>query len=186
MAIQKQGKMRTIVIIVITCLCLSLQNCGGEKVRSKRPFNGKYLITPEDSAIIERTLLDNKNIMFTELYERSKQQTYNRKGIAICDTFPDRSYYYVYHRYDLRLTGNSKKEKLYNKWLQEEAFFIDRTSHEYPDGSLDFARSLEFYNSKDLVFFIDSLRQDYYKDLYEKKYKSNPPSNATVPYIPLK
>ncbi len=151
---------------------------------NKNDIESLYFVTKVDSANIENTLLANRNVIFFELYEKSKMFTYKRKHMIICDTLKDRSFE-MNDDFDLHLTGDKNKEKLIEKWVNTDKYYIlpERVDKEHPDGSLDLAKAIDFYNSKDLDVYIDSLRKSYYKSYHENYYRTNPQDKPNIPYV---
>ncbi len=87
--------------------------------------------------------------------------------------------------FDLHLTGDKNKEKLIEKWVNTDKYYTlpERVDKEHPDGSLDLAKAIDFYNSKDLDVYIDSLRKSYYKSYHENYYRTNPQDKPNIPYV---
>lgn len=163
--------MKILFAIIFTVL---IQNCKYEKIRKhKNAVTKNSLLTKEDSLYVEESLLHYKNVVFSRLYNQSKEETYTKKQMKICDTLPDITYYY-YNLQNLRWYPNSDLDKLLRKWLDKPEFYIFQAyPPEHPEGSLDLARALAFYNSDDLKSHLDSLRQVEYKRIMKEVYNNN-------------
>lgn len=176
--------MKMIKIILAILISLNLLNCRSSVPVERSDFN--YYVTKNDSILIEEILLDNKNVIFSKLYDQAKSKTYKSKGMEIKDTLTDMSYQRFSH-YDWHISNDYNQEKLLEKWLNKPGYDIDKTRIiPQEDGTLDIARALDFYNSFDLASYLDSLRGKYYKETVEIKYKSKIPKEATVRYTPIK
>lgn len=146
-------------IISISLFCFLMQNCKDIRISESQTDRN---LTLEDSVYVERELLAFKNILFSELYNRSKTITQNKKNISCNDSLNDLSYYF-YSFYPGWMMEDRNREKLLEKWLKYERYIPIAQPPDHPEGSLDLARALDFYNSDDLTKFLDSLRILEYK-----------------------
>ena len=158
-------------IITILLLIIISQSCESNKFKSEdRKETEKNYLSKEDSIRLEKDILNYKNILFSYLYNDSKKQTYKKKGLLVCDTLKDLTHLYNSNTIDLRWVGEDKnRDKLLQTWLAKEEYYVHISDPpEIPDGSLDLTRALDFYNSKELNVFIDSLRRSEYKKILKE------------------
>ncbi len=134
-------------------------------------------VSKEDSLELERSLLALKNWSFNECYSLSMIETYKRLKVDINDSCRVNNltgYYYINNtEIDLYWIFEDKnRQKLINKWVNKEGYTPFVNPPDFPDGSLDMVRALDFYNSEDLKIYIDSVRHAEYKKLLngEKEY----------------
>jgi len=101
-------------------------------------------------------------------YTNSKKLTYERMGVDTKDScFESKeitdltTYYYVNNsEIDLHLIyEDSNRIKLISKWVNYKEYIPFVHPPDHPDGSLDMVKALDFYNSKDLKKYIDSIRK---------------------------
>jgi len=163
--------MKNMKVLIVILLIVVNQSCDSNKINKNREVSN-FLITKDDSLYVEESLLHYKNVLFSRLYNTSKEETYKKKQLEFYDTLPDITYYY-YNLQNLRWYPNDNLNKLLRKWLDKNEFYISKVyPPEHPDGSLDLARALAFYNSDDLKNHLDSLRQVEYKRIIEEVYKN--------------
>ena len=160
--------MKKISLFVLLVCC-----CCKTKEKNKN-------LTEEEVEIIETTLLNVKNVCFDELLYESKQTTYKRMGIKDSTLINEykiiknltRFHYTQKEFINLLEFSNDKNRKiLIDRWLNKKEYIPIVNPPDYPDGSLDLVRALDFYNSDDMKKYLDSIRQIEYKKLISEKSK---------------
>jgi hypothetical protein len=121
-------------------------------------------ISKKDSIRIEKKLLALKNWSFKECYSKSEMETYKKKGKIFNDTIcriNDLTEYYCTNNSDIDLTyifEDNNRKNLISKWVNKKEYIPYVNPPDFPDGSLNMVRALDFYNSLDLKKYIDSVR----------------------------
>jgi hypothetical protein len=124
-------------------------------------------LTKEEILLIEKKIINVKNLCFNDLYYKSKLKTHKRlsKEVQICDEsskIKNLTHFYYSQRDFIDLYEFSKdknKEKLINNWLNKKEYIPIVNPPDYPNGSLDLVCALDFYNSNDLEMYTDSIRK---------------------------
>ena len=112
--------------------------------------------------------------MFATLYYKAQKQSYRKKGVNYdsINTFKDLSYYFYGNYKSINhtfLQDDPNRDKLYNKWLNDKLYIpLIEKSKDLPEGSFDLVRCLDFYNSKEVKKYIDSLRDIEYQRYIDK------------------
>ena len=153
----KKKKMTNKILVI--CSLLIILGCNkqkSEKQISKRQIQ------------IEENLIALKNWCFIECYSESQKLTYKRIGINTKDScFSSKQindltkYYYVNNSgIDLNIIfKDSNRVRLIEKWVNKEGYVPFVNPPDFPQGSLDMVKALDFYNSEDLKKYIDSIRK---------------------------
>jgi len=153
-------------LIYLTVILLS-NSCSNTKTSTS--------ISERDSLNLEKTLIEIKNYNFQECYRVSENATYERIGVnkndTSCKKVNDLSTYYFtsISKLDLNFVMNDRnREKLVQKWVNKKEYNPYVNPPDFPDGSLNMIRALDFYNSKDMSVYIDSIRQSEIRNLKTK------------------
>ncbi|KGO91084.1 hypothetical protein [Flavobacterium subsaxonicum] len=157
--------MKRYLIIVSILLFLILQACSKSESNS---LIEKYALSIEDSIQIEKELLNYKKCLFSEVYNRSREANYKRMHLEM-DTVKDLTYYF-HSTFNIRWFYEDKnRSKLLKNWLDKEVYIPIAMPPDHPDGSLDLARAIDFYESEELQKYIDSLRISEYNFMHNEE-----------------
>ncbi|SFJ76558.1 hypothetical protein [Myroides guanonis] len=137
----------------------------------------KYVLDNDAKNKIEKLLSIHKEYAFIDLYEKSIVQEEKKFKIQNGDSLFDITSMELYQEFCLIVDfyskdhptyENIKYDKLIHKWLQKE--YPPYISMDNPNikTTMTFRRAFDFYNSKDLNEYIDSLRVLFYA-----KYRNN-------------
>jgi hypothetical protein len=163
--------------ILITLCFFLLISCSKVTVQKESTLN--Y----QDSIELEESMLGIKNITFNECFYKSRINTYKRLKLDENDECYKKvllelkdltGYHYMNNTYiDPKwIYRDENREKLLSKWINKKEYIPFVNPPDFPDGSLDMVRALDFYNSKDMKLYIDSLKQVRVKELLS--YKNSP------------
>ena len=161
--------MKRYLTIVSILLFLILQSCRKSESNS---LVEKYALSIEDSIQIEKELLNYKKCLFSEVYNRSREANYKRMHLEM-DTVKDITYYFHSSFNKLWLNEDKNRSRLLKKWLDKEVYIPIAKPPDHPNGSLDLARAIDFYESEELQKYIDSLRVNEYNFMHNEKKEIN-------------
>ena len=149
------------LLLCFSCFLITVVSCKRNTVKKD----------PEKLShdTLEKSLQALKDWSFSECYTQSEYNTYKRLGIDIQDSCFIKSHaadltgYYYVNSSDIDLHWvfeDSNRIKLVSKWVNK-AEYTPRPINppDFPDGSLNMVRALDFYNSDDLKKYIDSVRK---------------------------
>ena len=149
-------------LVFVGCVFIIISSC-----KNKIEMNNQEISSDDE---FEKSQKKKKNWSFSECYTQSKYNTYKRLGIDIKDSCFTKSnvadltgYFYINNSdIDLHLIfEDSNRIKLVEKWVNDINYIPKPINPpDFPDGSLDLVRALDFYNSEDLKKYIDSLRNN--------------------------
>lgn len=157
--------MRNILYLIL--VIISLFGCNSKQLRSNSS------ISKEDSTKLEEALRVLKKWNFVECYSLSETNTYKRMGIDLSSRrVKNLSLYYYINNTSIDLHyvfEDQNRKRLVEKWVNKEGYIPFVNPPDFPDGSLDMVRALDFYNSEDMRVYIDSVRQVELKRISESE-----------------
>lgn len=160
--------MKNIRLIIISIIILFISNCSANKNDS---------INFEDKRKIEILLSKYKRYAFLDLYGRSIKQDHKKYNIKRCDSLFDVSSMELQNEYCLFVDFYSAQHQSYidenynimiKKWLDKDYSPYMPLDNPNIKTVMEYKRALDFYESKNLKDYIDSLRNVYYE-----KYNNN-------------
>jgi hypothetical protein len=163
--------MKAIYFFVMLLLC----SCSSKTMSKK-----ESLLSKKDSIEVEESMNGIKNITFNECYYKSKLNTYKRLGVndsnecfsSLNKKVKDLTGYYYMNNSFINpkwIFDDKNRDKLLNKWINDKKYIPFVNPPDFPDGSIDMVRALDFYNSKDMAVYIDSLRIVRIKEIITEK-----------------
>lgn len=153
------------VLLIVVVFCISLSSCSDDKVIDK-----------EAKEKIERLLNIHKRYAFIDLYSRALQYEEKIQDVANCESLLDISAMELLHEYCLVQDfysdshpsyENTNYTKLIDKWIDKEYKAYTSLDDKNMKVTMVFKKVFDFYESKDLEVYIDSLRILFY-DKYKK------------------
>lgn len=147
-------------IIILSLSILILCNCQPKK---HKYVNKKNEISTVDSIFVEQEILKYKNCLFSEIYHLGIKNSYQKFGYNENNIpkLQDLTYYFYGGEFNPRfMEKDINRDNLIRNWLNDKRYY---DIPEIKEGSLDLVRALDFYNSKELEKYLDSLKKNEYE-----------------------
>lgn len=164
--------MKSIRLIIISTIILFICNCS---------INKNDLINSGDKEKIDLLLSKYKRYAFLDLYRKSIKQEEKKYNIKKCDSLFDISSMELQNEYCLFVDFYSSQHpsyidenynKMIKKWLTKDYSPYMPLDNPNIKTVMEYKRALDFYESRDLKNYIDSLRNVYYEKYNKNELKN--------------